>query len=205
LITRDSRDGQVYGWDSKTTASYLDNNYWGYLDPSSQVRTYADSIKRKFGHCGGFYIDAASFRHRSKAYTPRTGPDKGIQQPAGDWFSFARMCFNPNSNCLQLERDNFDYWVARIEADKASGLWGYNDQACHQFGRECEYLKLCSAGYVWPQDEELILNYYRQVCPRVLPEGRCQLDLGHEGDHDPIIPVPAQYVVELDEEEEAIV
>jgi hypothetical protein len=205
MIVRDDRDGQVYGIDSKTTSSYLDNKYWSRYEPNSQVRMYADHIQERFGDCGGFIINAASFKHRSKAYTPRTGPDKGVQLPAGDWHSFARMTFNPNRNALQLERDSSAYWVSRIEADQASGSWGYNDQSCHAYGRECEYYKLCSAGYSWPQDEELVLSYYRQQCPKVLNEGRCQLALNHEGDHDPTMPVEADFTVEEEEIEDAIV
>lgn len=206
LVMRDRRDDQVYGLDCKSTGSYLDNKYWGRYEPSSQIRSYVTHIKRKYGHCGGFYIDAISFKHRSKAYTPRVGPDKGVQQPAGDWHAFARMVYNPNSDCLRLEQDNFEYWVARIEQDRESGLWGYNDQACHQYGSECQFIKLCSNGYTFPRDEELVLSYYRQACPKVLPEGRCQLALDHEGDHDPTVAVQPDIEIELDEEiEEAVV
>ena len=196
LITRDRRDGQVYGWDSKTTSSYLNGDYWQRYDPDSQVRFYTDHIKAKYGHCGGFYIDAARFYHYTKAYTPRTGPEKGVQKPAGDYVDFARMLFNPNEDCLQLERDNREYWIGRIEHDKTTGLWGYNDQACRQYGRECEYLKLCSAGYTFPRDEELVLSYYRQQCPRVLDAGRCQLGLDHAGECDPSVPVQDDYEIE---------
>lgn len=196
MIVRDDRDGLVYGVDHKTTASYLDGKYWGRYEPNSQVRMYTDHINEKFGHCGGFIINAASFKHRSRAY-------KG--EAAGDWFNFARQTYNPNANALQLERDNFDYWVGRIESDRVSGNWGYNDQSCHQYGRECEYLKLCESGYTWPRDKELILNDYRQMCPRVLPDGRCQLDLDHGGDCDPTIPVVTDNEIELDSEiEEAV-
>lgn len=200
MITEDTRDGQVYGWDHKTTGSYLDANYWGRYEPDSQIRTYVDYIKGKFGHCGGFYINAASFKHRSKSYTPRQGPDKGILQPAGDWFAFARMVFNPNTDCLTLERDNANYWIARIEADMESGNWGYNDGNCHQYGENCEYLKLCEAGYSWPEDKELILGYYRQMCPKVLDAGRCQLSLGHEGEHDATVAVAEDYEISTDDE-----
>lgn len=195
MIVRDDRDGLVYGVDTKTTASYLDGKYWSRYEPNSQVRMYTDHVNERFGHCGGFIINAASFKHRSRAY-------KG--EPAGDWFNFARMTYNPNANALQLERDNFDYWVGRIESDRLSGNWGYNDQSCHQYGRECEYYQICSSGYSWPQDEELILNHYRQMCPRVLAEGRCQLDLGHTGDCDPTIPITEDYQVEAETEENAI-
>lgn len=200
LITRDKRDGEVYGWDTKTTGGYLDNKYWGRFSPDSQVRFYAEYIKRKFGSCGGFYINATSFKHRSKAYTPRSGPDKGVQQPAGDWYSFGRMLFNPNSEALKLENDNFAYWSSRIEADKLSGGWGYNTQSCHMYGQDCEYLPICEPGYSWPQDEELIRGNYRQMCPKVLAEGRCQLDWQHEGEHDPTPPQQEDYQVEDDAE-----
>lgn len=205
LIVRDSRDNQVYGVDDKTTGKYLDQKYWMSFDPDSQIRFYTDYIVRRYGHCGGFYINAASFKHRSKAVTPRSGPDKGRQLPAGDWFSFARMLFNPNENALQLERDNMTYWTERIQQDRKSGNWGYNDQQCYRGGIECEYLKICSAGYQWPQDKELLLSYYRQQCLEVLQEGRCVLDAGHDGDHLPTLPPEADFVIETDEEvEEAV-
>lgn len=202
LVTRDKRDGQIYAWDSKTTGSNLDNNFWARFDPNSQVRFYTDHVNSKYGSCGGFYIDVTRFYRYKKAYTPRSGPEKGIQKPAGEYHDFARMIFNPNPDCIQLERDNSAYWIGRIEADKLSGEWGYNDQACHQYGRECEYFKLCSAGYTFPRDEELVLGYYRQQCPKVLDAGRCQLDLGHKEDHDPTLPVVEDYVVETEEAEE---
>lgn len=204
MVVRDDRDGQVWGVENKSTSSYLDNKYWARFEPNSQVRMYADRLNERYGNCGGFIINAANFKHRSKAYTPRIGPDKGVQQPAGDWHSFARMTFNPNRNAIGLERDSSAYWVSRIEADRESGAWGYNDQSCHAYGRECEYYALCSVGYSWPQDEELILNYYRQQCPRVLDAGRCQLGLDHKGNCDPTVAVVEDYVVEAEEIEEAI-
>ena len=206
LVVRDQRDGLVYGIDNKTTGHYLDSNYWMSFEPDSQVRFYADYINRKYGHCGGFIINATSFKHRSRAYTPRQGPDKGIQQPAGDWFRMERLMINPNEKCLQLERDNFKYWTERIAADEAVGTWGYNTESCMKYGRPCEFLQLCSAGYTWPQDKELILSYYYQQCPRVLERGRCQLGLDHEGNCDPEFKaVPAEdFNVELDIEEATI-
>lgn len=187
-----------------TTASYLDGKYWSRYEPNSQVRIYTDHVNDVYGHCGGFIINAASFKHRSRAYTPRTGPDKGTQLPAGDWHSFARMTFNPNANAIRLERDSFNYWVGRIEADKVTNVWGYNDQSCHQYGRECEYYQLCSAGYSWPRDEELVLGNYRQCCPKVLEDGRCQLDWGHGGEHDATLPIVEDYMVEPEDIENAV-
>ena len=48
LVTRDTRDGQVYGWDNKATSSYLNNDYWQRFDPDSQVRFYTDKIKARY-------------------------------------------------------------------------------------------------------------------------------------------------------------
>lgn len=206
LVVRDKRDGEVYGVDNKATNQYLSNDYWKYFQPSSQVRTYTDYLTKRFGHCGGFIINAAMFRKREKAYTIRKGqPNAGEVLPAGDWSDFARMTFNPNAEALQLERQSSLYWNARIEADKLSGNFGYNDQSCHAYGRECEYYKLCEAGYSFPQDEELVLGYYRQQCPKVLDDGRCQLTWKHDGEHDATIaPVQDFQITEEEETENAI-
>jgi hypothetical protein len=186
LIVQDLRDEQVWAIDHKVTGQYLDTNYFSRFEPDSQIRTYVDHVKKRFGHCGGFIINAITCKHRSKAYTPRQGPNKGVQQPAGDWYDFGRVAYNPNSECLQLETDNTTYWVARIKQDRESGQWGYNTEQCHRGGVECEYLKLCAAGYSLPDDEELIFSYYRRQCARVLEAGRCLLDEGHEGWCDPV-------------------
>lgn len=189
LIVRDKRDSQVYGIDTKTTGKYL-RDLWKQFEPHSQIRSYVLHITKRFGHCGGFIINAASFRHRMKAYTPRKGPQKGIALPAGDWFDFQRMTFNPNSECLALERQNIAYWTHRIESDAELGIFGYNTQECHRGGVECEYWRLCSAGWTWPGDAPLIEPYYRQVCLEVLRDGdsRCRLDRGHQGRHSPDAP-----------------
>jgi hypothetical protein len=138
LVVRDKRDGEIYGVDHKVTGKYL-RDYWKQFEPHSQIRSYADHIKRKYGHCGGFYINALSLRNRTKAYTPRSGPDRGVQQPAGDWQDFGRICFNPNAECIQLEQANISYWIHRIEQDVGLGMFGYNTQECHRlnvtFGR----------------------------------------------------------------------
>ncbi len=208
LVVKDTRDGQIYGVDTKSTGKYLDTNYWANYEPHSQIRTYTQYITDKYGYCGGFVINAISFKHRSKSVTPRKGPNKGILQPAGFWHEFGRMTFNPNSACLKLEQDNIAYWVGRIKADKESRQWGYNTDQCHRGGVECEYYKLCSAGYSWPDDDELILGYYRQACLTTVPAGKCQLDIGHEGEHDArptVITEDHEIVTEEEEAEDAVV
>lgn len=205
LVFRDKRDGMVYGLDGKTTGKYLDRDYWAQFEPHSQIRQYVDYIKSKWGHCGGFIINAVSLRNRSKAYTPRSGPDKGIQQPAGDWFKFGRMLYAVNSNLVQMERENVDYWTSRIEQDIKADQFGYNTQQCKRGQIECEYRLICKDGLTWPRDEEAILEYYYRQCRQVYNDvgDRCRLELGHNGPCDKYAekPIADDYDVETDEEE----
>jgi hypothetical protein len=201
LVVRDRRDGLIYGVDSKSTGKYLNSDYWLQFDPHSQIRQYMDHLQGKYGEVGGFYINAASFRHRTKAYTPRTGPDKGVQLPAGDWRDFKRMSFNPNREAIQAERDNFTSWVRKIEADRKAGTWGYNTNYCKRGAILCAYHKICEAGYQWPRDRELIDSQYRERCTRIAASGeRCWLAPGHEGEHDSTRPVRQDPEIDLCEE-----
>jgi hypothetical protein len=202
LVIRDRRDGLIYGVDHKATGKYLDKDFNAKFDPHSQIRQYVDRLQRKYGQVGGFYINALSFKHRSKAYTPRQGPDKGIQLPAGDWYSFKRLVFNPNAEAINAERDNFDGWVSKIESDRASGHWAYNTEHCIRGPFICEYHQICSAGYQWPRDAELIINYYRQQCIRLASNGeRCQLEPEHEGEHDSTKQAQPDFEISLAEDE----
>lgn len=202
LVIRDKRDGLIYGVDNKSTGKYLDKDFWLQFDPHSQIRQYVDHLQGKYGEVGGFYVNAASFKHRTKAYTPRTGPDKGIQLPAGDWRNFARMCFNPNSEAIQAERDNFTSWVRKIELDRKAGMWGYNTNYCKRGPIICPYYQICSSGYQWPRDRELIDSHYRQRCLRMAANGeRCQLaPHGDEVEHDATRPVRQDYGIDLNDE-----
>lgn len=202
LVIRDRRDGLYYGVDTKSTGKYLDSDFWLQFDPHSQIRQYVDHLQEKYGECGGFYINAASFRHRTKAYTPRKGPDKGVQLPAGDWRDFKRMIFNPNTEAIQAERVNFSSWVRRIEQDRESGIWAYNTNYCKRGPIVCPYHKICSAGYQWPRDRELIEGQYRQRCTRIASNGeRCWLTPGHEGEHDATRPIVQDYEIDIAESE----
>lgn len=201
LVIRDTRDGLIYGVDHKSTGKYLDKDYSAKFDPHSQIRQYVDRLQRKYGECGGFYVNALSFRHRTKAYTPRSGPDKGVQLPAGDWYSFKRLVFTPNAEAVSAERANFDSWVRKIEADRESSQWGYNTDQCVRGPLVCPYHQICSSGYSWPGDEELIRNYYQQRCVRLASNGeRCWLEPGHEGEHDSTRPQIQEFEVDVDDE-----
>lgn len=206
-VIKDRRDGLYYGVDTKTTGKYLDSDYWLQFDPHSQIRQYVDHLQRKYGreNVGGFYIDACSFRHRSKAYTPRKGPDKGVQLPAGDWRDFKRMVFNPNAEAVQAERDNFSLWVEKIQADRESGKWGYNTNYCKRGPIICPFHKICSSGWSWPRDAQLIEAHYQQRCPLIKDGERCWLTPQHEGECDPTRPIVQDAEVEFDDEiEEAV-
>lgn len=205
LVTRDKRDGLVYGWDHKATGKYLDKDYWAQFDPHSQIRQYVDRLQQKYGQVGGFYINALSFRHRTKAYTPRQGPDKGVQLPAGNWYNFGRRSYNPNSDAVAFERESFAGWLRKIESDRELGQWSYNTDHCIRGSFICDYYQICEKGYQWPRDSELITNYYRQQCIRLVGGERCQLALGHEGEHDstPVRVIEPEVDLSDDEVQEA--
>lgn len=201
LIVRDRRDGLVYGVDHKVTGKYLDKDYWPQFDPHSQIRQYVKSLQQQYPQqVGGFYINAISCKHRSKAYSPSRGPNKGVSLPAGDWSDFKRMVFNPNQEAIEAETENLRAWIGRIEADKLTGIWGYNTDQCVRGPFVCEFHAICSRGYQWPRDAELILSDYRQQCLRLDANGdRCQLE-PHEGDkHDGTRPVREDAEVDLSE------
>lgn len=201
LVVRDDRDGMIYGVDHKTTGKYLDKDYWPRFSPHSQIRQYVYEIQRKYGECGGFYINALSFKHRSKAYTPRVGPDKGVQLPAGDWFNMKRMVFNPNAEAVRAEQANWGNWTSKIELDKTTGDWAYNTDQCVRGPLVCEYHRMCDAGFNWPEDAELISNDYRRRCIRLAKDGeRCWLEPEHEGEHDSTPPFIPDAQIELDNE-----
>jgi hypothetical protein len=200
LVVRDRRDGLVYGVDNKSTGKYLDAKYASQFDPHSQVRSYVARLQELHGEVAGFYINAASFRHRSKAYTPRSGPDKGVQLPAGDWFDFKRWLFNPNAEAVSAERSSFANWVAKIELDKKQGSWSYNTDQCVRGEMVCPYHRLCSAGYSYPKDAMLVEQYYVRRCLELVDGERCWLEPEHEGGCDSTRPKQPDYEVDLSDD-----
>lgn len=202
LVVRDRRDGLIYGVDHKWTGKYLDSKFWLGYDPHSQIRQYTDSLQRKYGEVGGFYINAISCRNRSKAYTPRTGPQKGQQLPAGDWHDFKRMLFNPNANAIAAERDSLKAWLARIETAKQTDSWGYNTDHCVRGPFVCEYHQICSVGYAYPRDADLIETYYHRQCIQFAANGeQCQLEPGHTGECDSTRAQQQDFEVSIAEDE----
>lgn len=202
LVVRDKRDGMVYGVDNKTTGKYLDAAYSSQYDPHSQIRQYVRHLQESYEDVGGFYINATSFRHRTKAYTPRKGPDKGVQLPAGDWCDFKRLLFNPNQDAIAQEKGSFSNWIRKIEGDRQSSDWAYNTDQCVRGQIVCPYHRICSAGYQWPKDAMLIEQYYQRRCLSLVDGERCWLAPDHEGECDPTKPVLPDYEVDLNEEME---
>lgn len=165
-----------------------------------EVARWLRHLQEQYGEVGGFYINAASFRHRTKAYTPRKGPDKGVLQPAGDWCSFKRMLFNPNQEAIAQEARSFTNWIQKIEGDQVSGNWAYNTDQCVRGPLVCPYHKICSAGYTWPRDADLILQYYVRRCMELVDGERCWLEPEHEGACDSTPPEIPDAEVDLSEE-----
>jgi len=201
LVVRDKRDGLVYGVDHKSTGKYLDAKYSDQFDPHSQIRQYVSHLQSRYGEVGGFYINAASFRRRTKAYTPRKGPDKGVSLPAGDWHDFKRWVFNPNADAVTSEHASFLGWTRKIQDDERTGQWSYNTDQCVRGPIVCPFHAICSKGYQWPRDAELIEQDYTRRCLRVRDGQRCWLQPQHEGECDPTRPVLPDYEVDLSEDE----
>lgn len=185
LIVRDKNDGLIYGVDHKFTGKYL-KDIWAKYEFHSQIMMYAEQIRRRFGQCAGFVLNAFSLRHRSRAYTPRSGPDEGVQLPAGDWFSFGRMIYTPDANHLAIERVNVMNTIDKIRHDILYDSFTYNTGMCFAGSQwECQYYGLCSAGYTWLRDRYQIEENFKQVCyKQISGESRCHRDIDHDGDCD---------------------
>jgi hypothetical protein len=202
LVTRDRRDGLVYGWDAKSTGKYLDAKYAAQFDPHSQLRQYVGQLQEQYpGQVGGFYINAASFRHRSKSVTPRKGPNAGVLQPQGDWFDFKRWLFTPNRAAIESEKSSFQSWVAKIQNDRATDTWAYNTDQCVRGEFPCPYHQICSAGYSWPRDAQLIEGLgYKQRCLLLVDGERCWLEPEHSGECDSTRPQAIEAGYDLDDD-----
>lgn len=171
LVVEEKSTGSIYGIDHKATKAYLDYRFFSKFSPNSQVTQYFRYIKEKFGACDGFYINALSF-----IFLKRNGPKRS----AGFNIEFERMMLTRTQQQIDQEQESKQYWIERIEDAKTKGVWGMNTSHCFL----CDYQPICSAGWTWEQDSELVLNTFRQVHEKWIPEenGHCQLDLGHEGD-----------------------
>lgn len=152
LVMENKQYGGIYGFDHKIVGgkkATLSFEFWNQFEPNSQVTKYYSYITKKYGDCSGFYINAFGMGYRSRAY-------KG--EPAGFWFRLGRQMFNRNQAQLELEEKDTAYWIKRIEDCKSSGYWGANTESC----RWCSFRPVCSAGWTWQNDQELIMIQYKQ-------------------------------------------
>lgn len=188
LVVQDIHTEQIYGIDHKVTGKYLNYDYWTAYEPNSQITEYVRFVKERFGYCDGFIVNAVALRHRQRAY-------KG--EPAGFWSAFERQTFNRNDRQLSHELLDRHYWEGRVEESKLTGSWGMNTSQC----KFCEYREICKAGWVWPEDQDLIEIQYRRICGKWFgaPLMPCALDREHVGDHDahPEISVDSELLVEV--------
>lgn len=176
LVVRDKTTDSIYIVDHKTTGRYLNFDYFADFDPNSQVTQYIRKAKDDWGHCDGFIVNAISF-----SYLKRDGKirRKGLN------IEFERQIFNRTLDQIKrTEIDTFE-WLEEIANSERRGHWraAETTNAC----RFCSYKSLCAAGWSWDEDEPLILTTFRQVCEVDEGSGRCQLDLSHDGAHDPTL------------------
>lgn len=150
LVWENIEHGGIYGVDHKVVGgkkATLSYDFWNQFEPNSQVTKYASYIRQKYGDCSGFYINAIGCGYRSRAY-------KG--EPAGFWTRFERQMFNRNASQMEREEADTEEWIRRIEDSRARGAWPMNTDAC----RFCQYRPICSAGWTWEHDQELITIQY---------------------------------------------
>ena len=190
-VVEDTRTGDILGLDHKFTGRYLDANFFGDFNPNSQVTQYYKYIKEKYGRCDGFVIDAVSLRHRSRASTYQ-----GQKQAAGPWVAMERLVLNRTPQQIEQDTISRDDTIADIENCKKLNRYRMHTVSC----RFCPYRSVCSAGWDWANDSELILTHFRQACDKWDHEQKfhCRLDLGHEGDHAPEQPEEKTFELQID-------
>lgn len=185
LIVKD-RYSNLLLVDHKFTKSYLNYKFFDQFSPNSQITQYIRWAKEKFGACDGFVVNAVNFLFLQR---------KSAQRAAGFNTEFERQTFNVTAQQIAQDELAKAYWIERIEEARAKNRWPMNTTAC----TFCSYKSICAAGWDWENDRELILNTYRSVCEKFVPEqgAHCQLDRDHPGDHNPS-PRQAQEAVEFE-------
>ena len=158
LIAENLKYGGIYGFDWKTTGKSLNYQYWGQFNPNAQISTYFDYITFKYGQCAGFYIDAMSFGYRKNKY-------KG--EPAGFHYKIERQMFSQTKDQISDWRDS-EYWYEhQLKESQEMNEWPMNTSQC----RFCSYRPICSAGWSWENDKDLILSQYTQRSTNEQPKG----------------------------------
>lgn len=182
--------GSILVVDNKTTKSYLNYDYFSQFDPNSQVTHYIRWCKEKYGSCEGFVINAVSF-----LFLKRKSPLRA----AGFNCEFERQIFQRTSSQIERTVRSTNDVIADIERSKSTGYWRAHESsnAC----KFCSYKSLCSAGWSWEEDSELILSSFRRTCDKPINEvdEHCVLDIDHDGPHSSAIQQaqPVEFEVSL--------
>lgn len=183
LVVREN--GNILVVDHKWTGAYLNYDWFSAFDPNSQVTQYIRWCKEAYGACDGFVVNAIATRFRQRTY-------KG--EAAGFWCAFERQQFNRTTSQIENTVRSADEVIEDIERAKERGFWraAEHKQACHY----CSFKSLCSSGWSWDLDQELILTTFRQVCdqPVSATDEHCALDEGHSGPHSSAIQSPASSI-----------
>ncbi len=189
LLVKDRNDNLIVV-DHKFTKRYLNFDFFADYDPNAQISHYIRQVKEKYDHCDGFIINAVRFAFLKRASKER---------PAGFSVEFERQVFNRTSSQIKRTQQAAAESISEIEHCKETEYWRPNEQpnAC----KFCSYRSLCAAGWGWDEDSELILNTFRSVCEKWMPdEGtHCNLNLNHSGDHAHELAAAAtvEFVVEV--------
>lgn len=185
MVVKDRNDN-IFIVDHKTTGRYLNFDYFADFDPNSQVTHYIQRTKERFGNCDGFIVNAMRF-----AFLKRASKDRA----AGFNVEFERQCFQRTAQQIERTMRSTEEWIKEIERSHESGYWraAETPSAC----RFCSYKSICSSGWSWEDDAELITNLFRQVCDVPLGVNRCNRDLDHKGEH--------QFILEPSEAKEFVV
>ena len=149
LIAENKQYGGVYGFDWKTTGKKLDYKYWAQFNPNAQISTYFDFIAKKYSQCAGFYIDAMSFGFRQRKYK---------NEPAGFHYKLNRELFTQTKDQLNEWLDSEQEWLDKLNRSAERQKWPMNTNQCTY----CSYRPICSAGWTWQNDKDLILAQYKQ-------------------------------------------
>ena len=176
IVVKDRNDN-IFLVDDKTTGSYLNFDWFAQFDPNAQITHYINWAREKYGHCDGFIVNAIRF-----AFLKRASKDRA----AGFNVEFERQVFQRTRSQIERTLKATEETIKDIERCHETGFWRPQEQpnSC----KFCSYRSICSAGWSWEDDSELILNNWRQICDQPISETEehCQLDAGHSGDHSPL-------------------
>lgn len=169
-IVRDRRTGRVFVIEHKTTTEAIEpgSDYWRRLRLDSQVSIYIASAREQ-----GFDVDACLYdvigkpRLRPLKATP---PDQVKRRKDGEPYAGQRLADetpdeyrarlieaieeDPAAYYQRLEVPRFPEELAETRSDLAqltgqimgyrlAGRWPRNPDACHRYGRFCEYHAVC--------------------------------------------------------------